>query len=437
MSAPDPRQFYTKIQDVQSRFGGLTQTSQFMVNLGLNSGSSIYGQVEGHLSNANVFDDRNGTSDFNFFCSDATLPGSAFDVMEVQGARQGLIERMPNRRVYTDFDLTFYVDSEYKILRLFEEWMNYIDPITNADGQYLGDPRGMTGFGDPNCFYRLRYPNSYKRPIVIHKFERGFLKDKSMNKFSSDLKEKRKSNILSYIFLEAFPTNIQAIPFSYDGSTLTKVSVNFSYTRYLVTQNAGIGRGASGYSDTLNPSVDVDAPPAPLSLDAPFGTAFDSIYSAEAIGGLAAQNFDLLAGFNDISRNTVDFSFDLGAASFFNTTGASEVSAGVGADVAPIRVEPTVTPAAAQSAARVEVIQQINSNPNALSSAQDIQNTSQQIQQLFPEGGNINKAAARAQKEQAEATAALARSAQSNKKMHFGEALNRLLTGSGQWSDWF
>ena len=59
--------------------------------------------------------------------------------MELSGARQGVIERMPNRRVYTDFDLTFYIDSKYKTLRLFEEWMNYIDPLTNNDGAYAGD----------------------------------------------------------------------------------------------------------------------------------------------------------------------------------------------------------------------------------------------------------------------------------------------------------
>ena len=115
MSAPDPQQFYTKIQDVQQKFGGLTQTSQFMVQLGL-AGAASYGgsSVEGHLTNSKVFDKNNRTDDFNFFCTEATLPGSTFDVMELQGSRQGLIERIPNRRVYTDFDLTFYLDDEYK-----------------------------------------------------------------------------------------------------------------------------------------------------------------------------------------------------------------------------------------------------------------------------------------------------------------------------------
>ena len=266
MSAPDPQQFYTRLQDVQQKFGGLTNTSQFMVNLGLSSsGASLGEAVEGHLLNSNVFDEYNRTDNFNFFCSDATLPGSAFDVMELQGARQGIIERIPNRRIYTDFDLTFYVDTEYKILRLFEEWMNYIDPVTSADGTYFGDKSGMSGFGDPNCFKRLKYPVHYKRPIMVHKFERDLLRSKTMNLFSGDVKDKKKVNIVSYIFLEAFPMNIQAIPFSYDGSSITKVSVNFAYTRYLVTKNAGIGKSAAKFLDSFDPMNDVK----------PFGNTFD------------------------------------------------------------------------------------------------------------------------------------------------------------------
>ena len=47
------------------------------------------------------------------------------------------------------------------------------------------------------------------------------------------------------MFLEAFPLNVQAIPLSYEGTDITKVSVNFSYTRYMTTKNAGPGKTAS------------------------------------------------------------------------------------------------------------------------------------------------------------------------------------------------
>lgn len=283
MSAPDPRQFYTKLHEVQEKFGGLTQSSQFMVQLGL-AGSGGYGSsssVESHLLNSDVFDKNNRTDDFNFFCSEATLPGSTFDVMELQGARQGLIERIPNRRVYTDFDVTFYLDDEYKILRLFEEWMNYIDPLYNAATVYTGSEKGMSGFADSNCFQRLRYPNSYKRPVMIHKFERNLLKNKTMNSRSSDVRDRSKFNVLTYIFLEAFPMNIQAIPFSYDGSTITKVSVNFSYTRYMVCKNSGMGQSANQFLAAAQPQN---------SEAFTFGDVFNVPFSA----GLAAGGSTIL-----------------------------------------------------------------------------------------------------------------------------------------------
>ena len=323
MSAPDPQQFYTKIQDVQQKFGGLTQTSQFMVQLGL-AGAASYGgsSVEGHLTNSKVFDKNNRTDDFNFFCTEATLPGSTFDVMELQGSRQGLIERIPNRRVYTDFDLTFYLDDEYKILRLFEEWMNYIDPIHNADEVYSGSGNGMTGFGDNNCFYRFRYPNSYKRPIMIHKFERNLLRNKTMNSRSGGVRDKSKFNVLTYIFLESFPMNIQAIPFSYDGSTITKVSINFGYTRYIVTKNAGIGKPAKNFGSSL----------------AVGGTNFFSAFSAPLFGDTTfSEPYDLdLDIFG--SGNTVDFTAGFGLQSFSDQgirdafLGSGSSSLGLGAN---------------------------------------------------------------------------------------------------------
>ena len=326
MSAPDPQQFYTKIQDVQQKFGGLTNTSQFMVQLGL-AGAASYGNifaVESHLNNSEVFDKNNRTDDFNFFCSEATLPGSTFDVMELQGARQGLIERIPNRRVYTDFDVTFYLDDEYKILRLFEEWMNYIDPLNNADGTYTGSAEGMSGFGDSNSYHRLRYPNYYKRPIMIHKFERNLLKNKTMNTRSGDVRGKDKFNILTYIFLESFPMNIQAIPFSYDGSTITKVSVNFSYTRYLVCQNSGLGKSASNYLDTIIPGGSfVNSFSTPLFGDTTFSEPYD-------------MDFDVFG-----AGNTVDFSAGFGLQSFSDQgirdafLGSGSASLGLGANDIP------------------------------------------------------------------------------------------------------
>ena len=44
---------------------------------------------------------------------------------------------------------------------------------------------------------------------------------------------------LTYQFIDAFPTNITALPLSYEGSTITKTTINFSYSRYIVMSHKG------------------------------------------------------------------------------------------------------------------------------------------------------------------------------------------------------
>jgi hypothetical protein len=193
-----------------------------------------------YLSDCGITNDSSKTLTYDFMCAEAVLPGATFDVGEESGSRQGIIERFPNRRVYSDFNLTFYVDNQYNIIRLFEEWMNFINPIyrfsTNGSfEQQPASPSGQGGFEDANNYFRFRYPDQYKRIISITKFERDFLVNP--NDPNSPTKNQ---NLLTYQFIDAFPTNITALPLSYEGSTITKTTINFSYTRYTTIKNTGV-----------------------------------------------------------------------------------------------------------------------------------------------------------------------------------------------------
>lgn len=226
---------YKRMNDVQDTFGALSQTSQFMVSLNLGRSAirqSGIGELNRYLTDCGLFRQSKSTEEtYDFLCSEASLPGSSFDMSEESGSRQGIIERFPIRRIYADFDLSFYVDREYNTIRLFEEWLNWVDPLSRGSDQYFGDEDGQEGFNESNSFFRFRYPNQYKTRISILKFERGFWRNPN-----KDNKEKKllEQPLLKYDFIDAFPMNIAAIPFSYDGSTLTKVTVNFSYSRYTV-----------------------------------------------------------------------------------------------------------------------------------------------------------------------------------------------------------
>ena len=131
-------ELYINIPDVQSTLGPLSLTSQFKVSLLLGGPGELSG-LTSHLTKCDLLGPEK-QKQYDFLCAEATLPGSTFDMAEEYGSRQGVIERFPTRRIYSDFNLTFYVDSKYNIVRLFEEWMNYIDPLFSSltrNGRYL------------------------------------------------------------------------------------------------------------------------------------------------------------------------------------------------------------------------------------------------------------------------------------------------------------
>jgi hypothetical protein len=233
-----------QLDSARDIFGALSLTSQFKVSLHLTNSNSSEDKLMQWLSSSGLTTDLAQNTYYDFYCSEAVIPGATFEVTEESGSRQGIIERFPTRRVYAPITLTFYVDNDYKLLRLFEEWMNFINPLYGLDGNEAGGRFGPStnGFGNGknrNDFFRMKYPDDYKRTISIVKFERNFKLDPTIP--GGEL-----GNVpsITYRLIEAFPTNITALPVSYEGSTITKTTVEFSYSRYVYEHNRGTIRGA-------------------------------------------------------------------------------------------------------------------------------------------------------------------------------------------------
>lgn len=216
-------------------FGSLSQTSQFKVCLHLARDSSP-GTLMGHLTQAGVFETNQDPVLYDFYCSEAALPGATFSTFEETGSYQGVREVFPTLRDYPPFSITLYVDNEYKIIRLFEEWMNFINPVYNTNGtRYSPNPSGQGNAKEKQNFYRLRYPNDYRRIISITKFERNFVNiDKSFNigEGTGGIADQPPS--ITYRMIDSVPTNITSIPVTYEGSTITKTTIQFNYSRYVI-----------------------------------------------------------------------------------------------------------------------------------------------------------------------------------------------------------
>ena len=220
------------LPSVQELFGELSVTSQFKVTLfmGDTVSSTADEDVNAWLVSCGVLGNGLKSLRYEFMCNETVLPGTTLTTSEEFGSRQGLTETFPTKRNFEPITMTFYVDSEYGIIRLFEEWINFINPLYNETGRSLkGNPRGGVGRDNDYEFYRFRYPSAYKRRIAVTKFERNFtrLPDGVSN-----------PTMLTYQMLNAYPTNLTALPVTYEGSTVTKTTVTFNYDRYIILKNS-------------------------------------------------------------------------------------------------------------------------------------------------------------------------------------------------------
>ena len=223
------------LPSVRELYKGLSLSSQFKVSLFLNRNNRNADNLDGHLTRCGIFDEYSASSySYDFFASEALLPGANFDMTEQPGSYQGMLEYAPTRRIWPDFEVSYYIDKNYNLLRLFEEWMNYMNPLYNNNGRYIGGVDGQVGFTDHNSYYRMKYPGKYKRTLAVTKFERDFWQD------PNDLQSGQiPQQMISYQLIDAFPKQVTAVPVTYDGSTVTKVTVIFGYTRYLTHKNNG------------------------------------------------------------------------------------------------------------------------------------------------------------------------------------------------------
>jgi hypothetical protein len=194
-------------------------------------------------------------------CSDASLPGSTLATHELNNDVTGVTQRHAYRRLYDDrADFTFYVDTNYRQIRIFERWMRFISGEPNEKERPI----------------RMQYPTSYKRTIYITKFER-------------DLQTSTPSQAMTYTFFNAFPVSIGSMPVSYESSQLLKVTVSFTYDRYYAGGTITIP-AVKEQSQPTTPGVanNTPTPPTPAQQSTTNTTNLGNI----SAGTLTNTNFD-------------------------------------------------------------------------------------------------------------------------------------------------
>ena len=213
--------FKKSIKDVQSIIGRPSLDTLYQVTFS-------FGNYETWLQ-SDVTTSTSRTSGLPFqqkmsiMCTEAEIPGTTFQTSLAVGHHQGIQEEFPNLRSFPPLNLTFYVDAEHVILEVLESWMTFINPITN-------NKRNLNAYG------RFNYPEDYKEVIHLTKFERDtFIDEPDSNYRGGTVSPTTK--MLSYEFVNVWPTNLTSMRVAYGDSNVLRCSVQFAYDRFFTTFN--------------------------------------------------------------------------------------------------------------------------------------------------------------------------------------------------------
>ena len=163
------------------------------------------------------------------YTSEATLPGVNMSTSEYR------ITNTPQLKyaygaVFNEFSVTFTMDANSNIRKLFDKWTNIIYPYSQFRG--VGD--GVL---------RTRYKDDYIADITVTKFERGASSPRNRSKSNRiggrriipDGETKRDSLFVDNVAVHAvrmknaFPKSIDSMTLSGDAGQLTQFSVAFEY----------------------------------------------------------------------------------------------------------------------------------------------------------------------------------------------------------------
>ena len=162
----------------------------------------------------------------SIMCTEAEIPGTSFQTSLAVGHHQGIQEEFPNLRTFPPLNLVFYVDADHIILEVLESWMTYINPLSTSKRDY-------------NAYGRFNYPETYKEILHITKFENDFLVNEIDEERILNTENLRDSTtkLLTYEFINIWPTNLTSMRVAYGNSNVLKCSVQFAYDRYFTDYN--------------------------------------------------------------------------------------------------------------------------------------------------------------------------------------------------------
>lgn len=173
-------------------------------------------KIPGAIPGGGVLDD-----DFSVLCKASQLPASNLGMIDVPF--RGRNFKVAGDRTFDEWSVTVINDENFKIRRVFEDWMNFI-------GQY-GDASGAT---EPNSYMVDAYVKQLTRsPANIRNTGEGGGEGRGLTLSVPET---------IYKFHDIFPTSLSAIDLSYDSTNvLEEFTVSFQVQYWTPAAKGEIG----------------------------------------------------------------------------------------------------------------------------------------------------------------------------------------------------
>lgn len=283
------QKLYYPIENIRNTFSKVSTTSFYKVAFPISGGLQKWLKNTGFYKLKNS-DGLDPIESIELLCSGAILPGTSLKMTEVVGNRQGVLEKYPILKQYPEVSLTFYVDTNHSVVKFFEEWTNYIMPLYSPKGGAVDtNDKGLIAkkANNDNDYFRMRYPKEYMQTFYITKFERDLNALKPTGKNGKGKYKYTNSPMLTYEFVNAYPSNIVASAVSYEGTSVFTYTVTLIYQRYFINTDKPSSNNSIVIPDLKNinfPTIPVinnpntNKPTAPLNID-----GVDQIFSIQPI----------------------------------------------------------------------------------------------------------------------------------------------------------
>ena len=155
-------------------------------------------------------DHSDNLRDMNFFCDSTFFPGRNMATVEY---RAGSVSEpfIHSNNFAETITLTFNLTNDMFIKRLFDEWQDYIMPLTNKERKVRTNI--------------MRYPNSYRGKFDLVKLD----SELKANSFGAVNNEGYTVQIL-----DAFPKQVDAMNVSFATQEAHKLTVQMAFSRWIM-----------------------------------------------------------------------------------------------------------------------------------------------------------------------------------------------------------